>query len=227
MAIAWGMNVGKERLDTSKPGIQGRLTARVTERKPRGHDRDGGRELLASLSVSSAEAATGLGEDRAARGDVRDQPTATFEQARGPTDNCTLLDVVGGDRCPEFDGELLREMLGLKRDMLRRVVDILSDPASAGEGGDPDQPLLLVQKLARDETDAVFGAFDERFLGHTTDSGGWSPLPGGMNRWIQQYHDAVLHRTRPVVLTVHVSHASSTSARGSREISPGGDAGLL
>lgn len=85
-----------------------------------------------------------------------------------------------------------------------KVVEVLTDPASAGEGGKPDEPLLLVQKLAVDETDAVFGAFELPYLGHTADAASWSPLPGGFNRWVERYYREVLHGSRPVLITVHV-----------------------
>ncbi|CAM9707780.1 unnamed protein product, partial [Ectocarpus sp. 4 AP-2014] len=48
------------------------------------------------------------------------------------------------------------------------VVKVLTDPTSAGLGGRPDEPLLAVQKLALDETDAIFGAFEPRFLGYAS-----------------------------------------------------------
>lgn len=87
----------------------------------------------------------------------------------------------------------------------KQVIEVLTDPASSGQGGRPDEPLLLVQKLAVDETDAVFGAFESRFLRHAADAGSWSPLPGGFNRWVEMYHRKVLRGTRPVLVTVHVS----------------------
>lgn len=82
---------------------------------------------------------------------------------------------------------------------------MLSDPASSGVGGNPDEPLLLVQKLALDETDAVFGAFESMFRRKATDAGGWSPEPSGFNRWLEKYHRKVLLKSRPVLVTVHVS----------------------
>lgn len=118
---------------------------------------------------------------------------------------CSPLEVVGIDGCPELEGVALTKMLGAKRDMLRQVVEVLTDPASSGDGGHPDEPLLLVQKLAVDETDAIFGAFETRFARHTTDAGGWNPQPGGFNRWVERYHRQVLKETRPVLITVHVS----------------------
>ncbi|CBN74565.1 hypothetical protein Esi_0030_0073 [Ectocarpus siliculosus] len=87
--------------------------------------------------------------------------------------------------------------------MLRQVVKVLTDPTSAGLGGRPDEPLLLVQKLALDETDAIFGAFEPRFLGYAADAGSWSPLPGGFSRWLARYHRVALHGSRPVLATVH------------------------
>ncbi|CAN0399829.1 unnamed protein product, partial [Hapterophycus canaliculatus] len=84
-----------------------------------------------------------------------------------------------------------------------KVVEVLSDPASAGEGRNPDEPLLLVQEVAVDETDAVFGAFETTFLGHMPDASSWSPLPGGFNRWVERYYHEVLHGSRPVLVTVH------------------------
>ena len=116
---------------------------------------------------------------------------------------CSSGEIVGLEKCPELEGAV-GEMLAAKADMLRRIVDVLSDPSSSGTGGDPDKPLLLVQKLALDETDAVFGAFDRPFVNVVTDAAGWSPLPGGFNRWVERYYREVLHRTRPVIVTVHV-----------------------
>lgn len=127
------------------------------------------------------------------------------EKEEESSDGCSPLKVVGWESCPELSGASLDGMLTAKRDILRQVVTVLSDPVSAGKGGDPNEPLLLVQKLAVDETDAVFGAFESRFRGHATDSGGWSPEPGGLNRWVEKYHREVLQETRPVLITVHVS----------------------
>lgn len=62
-----------------------------------------------------------------------------------------------------------------------------------------------MQKLALDETDAIFGAFEPRFLGYAADAGSWSPLPGGFSRWLERYHRVALHGSRPVLVTVHVS----------------------
>lgn len=86
-----------------------------------------------------------------------------------------------------------------------KPAQVLTDPASPGVGGNPNEPLLLVQKLALDETDAIFGAFESSYRRHATDAGGWSPEPGGFNRWLDTYHHAVLRKTRPVIVTVHVS----------------------
>lgn len=61
-----------------------------------------------------------------------------------------------------------------------------------------------MQKLALDETDAIFGAFEPRFLGYAADAGSWSPLPGGFSRWLERYHRVALHGSRPVLVTVHV-----------------------
>ena len=117
---------------------------------------------------------------------------------------CSPLEVVGLSDCPELEGSL-DKILAAKADMLRQVIAVLSDPASAGEGGNPDEPLLLVQKLALDEADAMFGAFDSKFIGRATDAGRWSPLPGGFNRWAERYHKKVLKKSRPVLVAVHVS----------------------
>lgn len=87
----------------------------------------------------------------------------------------------------------------------KQVIKVLTDPASSGRGGRPDEPLLLVQKLAADETDAVFGAFESHLLRFAADAGSWSPLPGGFNRWVEMYHRKVLRGSRPVLVTVHVS----------------------
>ncbi|CAN0389921.1 unnamed protein product, partial [Ectocarpus fasciculatus] len=70
-------------------------------------------------------------------------------------------------------------------------------------GGHPDEPLLLVQKLALDETDAIFGAFESRFLGYAADAGSWSSLPGGFSRWLEKYHRVALLGSRPVLVAVH------------------------
>lgn len=125
--------------------------------------------------------------------------------AIGEDDMCSPLEVVGLDACPDLAGTAVEKMLAAKADMLRQVIEVLTDPTSAGTGGKRDEPLLLVKKLAVDETDAVFGAFEPAFNGHTTDATGWSPLPGGFNRWVERYHRDVLKQTRPVLITVHVS----------------------
>lgn len=91
-----------------------------------------------------------------------------------------------------------------KRRKTSQVIGVLTDPASAGEGGDPDEPLLLVQKLALDEPDVEFGAYNSRFLKRVPDAAAWSPLPGGFDRWLSKYHRDVLRGTRPVLIAVHV-----------------------
>lgn len=118
---------------------------------------------------------------------------------------CSSLQVEGLGRCPELGGELLREMLQVKKEMLRQIVDVLSNPASCGAGGEHDEPLLMVQKLAVDEADAAFGAFEPRYLHYATDAAGWSPEPGGFNRWVEQYYREILRKLRPVLVSVHVS----------------------
>ena len=94
------------------------------------------------------------------------------------------------------------------------MIEVLTDPASSGQGGRPDEPLLLVRKLAVDETDAAFGAFESVFVRYAADAGSWSPLLGGFNRWVETYHRKVLHGTRPVVVTVHVSFVTAGGADG-------------
>lgn len=101
------------------------------------------------------------------------------------------------------DGRIIGRVLSLRKNT-PQVIEVLTDPASAGEGGDADEPLLLVQKLALDETDVIFGAFETRFLKHVPDAAAWSPLPGGFNRWLNKYYRTVLRGTRPVLVTVHV-----------------------
>lgn len=83
---------------------------------------------------------------------------------------CSPLEVTGLDACPQVESSTLAKLLAAKADMLRDVVAVLTDPSSAGIGGDPDEPLLLVQKLALDETDAVFGAFESRSAPQTLTS---------------------------------------------------------
>lgn len=123
----------------------------------------------------------------------------------GVTKHCSPLEVVGLSDCPELEASL-DKILAAKAEMLRQVIRVLSDPASAGTGGNPDEPLLLVQKLAVDEADAVFGAFDGRFFRRASDAGTWSPLPGGFNRWAETYHKKILRKSRPVLIAVHVSN---------------------
>lgn len=128
-------------------------------------------------------------------------------------DFCSPLEVVGVEHCPEIEGNQLLEMLQLKRDILQQVVEILSDPASAGINGKASEPLLLIQKLGLDEADASFGAFERKYRGHATDSAGWSPEPGGFNRWLNGYYTHVLKKSRPVVIAVHVSHEKPATDR--------------
>ena len=85
------------------------------------------------------------------------------------------------------------------------MIGVLSDPASAGEGGNRDEPLLLVKKLALDETDAVFGSSEDIYLGHAAHAGTWGSSAGGFNRWVETYYRKVLGGTRPVLVTVTVS----------------------
>lgn len=118
---------------------------------------------------------------------------------------CSSLQIEGLGRCPELGGELLREMLQAKKEMLRQIVDVLSNPASCGAGGEHDEPLLMVQKLAVDEADAAFGAYEPRYLHFATDAAGWNPEPGGFNRWVEQYYREILRKLRPVLVSVHVS----------------------
>lgn len=79
------------------------------------------------------------------------------------------------------------------------------DPASVGQGGRLDEPLLLVMKLAVDETDAIFGGFVSEYFRHVPQTGTWSTLAGGFNRWVETYYREVLGGTRPVLVTVQVS----------------------
>lgn len=166
---------------------------------------------LVSEGFKDATPEQGTDEEREGGGSEEDLEPG--EQEQGPVSLCSPLEVVGLERCPEWDQELVETMLELKRDVLRRVVDLLSDPASAGVGGHPQEPLLLVRKLALDETDAIFGAFEARFLGYATDSGGWSPEPGGLNRWVHRYYERILQRSRPVIISVHVSYRLPLAAR--------------
>lgn len=101
----------------------------------------------------------------------------------------------------------------LNTDSAKQVIKVLTDPTSSGQGGRPDEPLLLVRKLAADETDAVFGAFESILLRRAADAGSWSPLPGGFNRWVEMYHRKVLHGSRPVLVTVHVSRGFASRCR--------------
>lgn len=127
--------------------------------------------------------------------------------------SCSSRDIVGLERCPELE-DAVDAMLNAKADMLRRIVEVLSDPESAGIDGDPNKPLLLVQKLALDEADAVFGAFEREFENVVTDAAGWNPHPGGFNRWVERYYNEVLKRTRPVIVSVHVSAMKSFACDG-------------
>lgn len=129
--------------------------------------------------------------------------------------NCSPLHVAGLEFCSGWRGEnIVASLLSLKREMLRSVLKVLKDPASSGEGGDPAQPLLLVQELAIDEADAVTGASTPWYLGKATDAGAWSPELGGMNRWLARYHREALDSTRPVLVEVHVSGAVRSSVCG-------------
>lgn len=123
---------------------------------------------------------------------------------------CSPVYVAGVENCSHWKGEdIVPELLGLKRDMLRGVLRVLEDPKSSGEGGDPSKPLLLVQRLAIDEADAVTGASSPLYLGEATDAGGWNPELGGMNRWLERYYWEILKGARPVIVHVHVSAFSS------------------
>lgn len=119
---------------------------------------------------------------------------------------CSPLHITGLESCSDWRGEnVVSGLLGTKREMLRRVVRVLEDPESSGPGGDPDRPLLLVQELAVDETDAAVGSGSPVYVGKATDAGGWSPELGGMNRWLERYYREVLDSARPVLIHVHVS----------------------
>lgn len=147
---------------------------------------------------SDQELVTGERED----GDNEDQGGARDEGDA----TCAPLQVAGVEHCEEWKNtNVTSGLLSAKRDMLRRIVDVLEDPKSAGIGGDPSKPLLLVQELAVDEVDAVTGAATPIYLGKATDAGGWNPQFGGMNRWLARYYRDVLGSSRPVLVEVHVS----------------------
>lgn len=146
-----------------------------------------------------------------------DQETATGERADGDGEGwggardegdvvCAPLHVSGVEHCEEWkEKNVTSGLLSAKQEMLKRIVRVLEDPKSAGIGGDPSKPLLLVQELAVDEVDAVTGAATPVYLGKATDAGGWNPQFGGMNRWLARYYRDVLDSTRPVLVEVHVS----------------------
>eukprot|EP00752_Nemacystus_decipiens_P002399 g2263.t1 len=162
-----------------------------------GHGRRDGSRFL--------ERSRDAGEDGDGDDDDDDMCEYDFEASEDDGGGiCSPLEVVGLDNCPEMKSRrVVEKLLAAKADILRQVVEVLTDPASSGQGGRPDEPLLLVMKLAADETDAVFGAFDSTYLRYAADAGSWSPLPGGFNRWVEMYHRKVLRGTRPVVITVH------------------------
>lgn len=117
------------------------------------------------------------------------------------------MHVTGLRHCGQWRGTgLLARMLEAKRQMLRDVVSVLEDPFSCGEDCDPDEPLVLVQRLAVDEVDAVMGAFHVEFNGKAADPGSWSSDAGGMNRWLERYYKEVLQERRPVLIYVHVRY---------------------
>ena len=127
------------------------------------------------------------------------------EQEQDDKLECAPLYVSGIDNCTEWkDDSAVYGLLGLKRAMLEGVLDVMEDPKSCGEDGDPANPLLLVMKLAVDEADAVVGAATSVYREKATDAGGWSPELGGMNRWLARYYKEVLKGTRPVIVQVHV-----------------------
>ena len=125
------------------------------------------------------------------------------EQEEGDDDKddgleCAPLYVSGLINCTEWKGETeVYGLLSLKRKMLQGVLNVLEDPKSCGEDGDPAKPLLLVQKLAMDEADAIMGASSRVFGEKATDAGGWSPELGGMNRWLSRYYKDCLLYTSP------------------------------
>eukprot|EP00752_Nemacystus_decipiens_P008223 g7353.t1 len=151
--------------------------------------------LVVILSASAVDAASGAG-------------------ATDAMGCCSPLDVVGLDNCPELksnrsarNNSIVENLLAAKADMLRQVIEVLTNPDNAGEGGHLDEPLLLVRKLASDETDAIFGdlraKYFRKYFGHVAHTGTWSPLPGGFNRWVETYYRRALNGTRPVLVTVH------------------------
>lgn len=69
-----------------------------------------------------------------------------------PSGICSPLTVTGIEQCPDWDSkDVLSRLLLAKKKMLRGILKALDDPKSCGKGGDPSEPLLLVQKLATDE----------------------------------------------------------------------------
>lgn len=120
--------------------------------------------------------------------------------------SCSPLKIIGTDHCPGWEGtSIVPDLLRAKKEMLKGIVRLLEDPASAGPGGDPERPLMLVQEIAVDEADVVMGAALHLYLGKASDSASWNLETGSFNRWLARYYDEVLHRSRPVVVTVHVS----------------------
>lgn len=133
-----------------------------------------------------------------------------YAKGMGGAEMCAPLAVTGLEQCPSWEGtDIMSTLLTAKKQMLKGVVRVMTDPTSCGEGGDPEKPLLLVQQLAVDEADAVTGAALPLYIGKASDAGSWSPEPGGMNRWLERYHRDVLKRTRPVIVYVHVRRGSS------------------
>lgn len=119
---------------------------------------------------------------------------------------CSPLEVTGLEHCPSWEGTgVISSLLKAKKEMLRGIVRVLDDPASIGPGGDPTKPLLLVREIVVDEADAIVGAAIETYMGKVPDAGSWNPEIGGFNRWLQRYYNEVLHRSRPVLVRVHVS----------------------
>lgn len=123
--------------------------------------------------------------------------------------SCSPLNVTGLDHCQSWQGtNVMSKLLRAKKEMLRGIVRAL-DEAAEDPQYVPDRPLLLVQELAVDEADAAVGAALPVYQGNVQDAVNWNVEIGGMNRWLKRYYEEVLGKSRPVLVTVHVSSMRS------------------
>lgn len=183
------------------------------EVEPESEDTTSSEANATSIKIISAEGAEGNATSVISavvgRTDNGNGSTQSTEPAPVSDNQCSALEMVGIEDCPELRGAALSKMLAAKRTMLRQIVDVLDHPVTSPgvhrEERSADRPLLLVKKLAVDEADAIYGAFEARFVRKVTDAGGWSPDPGGFNRWVERYHREVLRSSRPVLVSIYVS----------------------